>query len=62
MVLGQMYQWKPGQEIDVKLERDGNPIEIKTTLKQSYTTSETLMEDENANELQINLRKAWLKG
>ena len=60
--LGQMYQWKPGQEIDVKLERDGNPIQIKTTLKQSYTTSETLMEDENANELQINLRKAWLKG
>ena len=62
VLIGGMFQWKPGKEVELKLERDGKEILIKTELKQAYTTKKLLSEDENANELQTNLRKAWLKG
>lgn len=62
LTVGKMFQWKVGDEIDVKLERNGEPISIKTTLTQAYTTSKLLKEDPNATKEQIELRNTWLKG
>ena len=61
-ILQKMYRWRPGQEIEVKLDRNGQEIIIKKELTQSYTTGEGLSENENASEKQLALRKAWLKG
>nr|WP_321225896.1 peptidase M61 [uncultured Psychroserpens sp.] len=61
-MLGAMYQWEPGQEINVVLDRDGKDVVVKTTLTQSYTTVNKLVEKENATDAQVKLRKAWLKG
>ena len=61
-VFGQVFEWQPGDEIEVKLDRRGEEIIIKTTLTQSYTTGETLHAKDNATNKQITLRKAWLKG
>jgi len=59
-VLGQVFQWMPGQEINVVLERDGKEISIRTTLAKTYTTVKTIAENPNATETQRQLRKAWL--
>jgi predicted metalloprotease with PDZ domain len=62
MLLGGMYQWKPGQDYELKVGRDGKDIIFKGTLTQAYTTSKDLVEDENATQKQLATRKAWLKG
>ncbi|WP_353777555.1 peptidase M61 [Winogradskyella sp. 3972H.M.0a.05] len=61
-VLQKVFQWQPGQEVEVKLTRNGEEVVIKTELTQAYTTSETIMEVEDATDAQIALRDAWLKG
>jgi len=62
MLFGQVYMWKAGQDVEVKLERNGEDVVIKKTLTPTFTTSETLVEDENATDAQKALRNAWLKG
>ncbi|MEZ4793478.1 MAG: peptidase M61 [Gelidibacter sp.] len=62
MLIGGMYQWQPGQDYELKIERDGKEMVFKGTLEQAYTTSKSLVEDENATPSQIALRNAWLKG
>lgn len=59
-LLGGMYQWQPGQDFELKVERDGKEVVFKGALTPAYTTEEMLMEDDNATQEQINLRKAWL--
>ena len=59
-LLGGMYQWKPGQDYELKVERDGKEIIFKGKLTQTFITKRTIVEDENATEEQISLRKAWL--
>ena len=49
-------------EVEVKLERDGEEIVIKTTTTQPYTIGEGLMPKVDATETQVKLREAWLKG
>lgn len=61
-VFQEVFMWQPGQDIDVKLERDGKAIDIKTTTTQSYTTGKVLRENPNATQSAIALREAWLKG
>jgi S1-C subfamily serine protease len=61
MLLGGMYQWKSGQDFELKVERDGKEIVFNGKLTQAYTTKKSIMEDENATQKQIDLRKAWLK-
>ncbi len=61
-VLGKMFQWQEGQDIEVELLRDGVLIPIKTKTTQPYSDMEYLVEDENATETQKVLRNAWLKG
>ncbi|MGC6430454.1 MAG: peptidase M61 [Jejuia sp.] len=61
-VLQQVFMWKPGRDIEVKLDRNGEEVVIKTTTAQGYTTGTGLMEAKDATEAQIQLRKAWMKG
>jgi len=61
-IIGQMFSWQPGKEVEVKLDRNGEEIVIKTTLTQSFTTGKKLQSKENATEAQKTLRDAWLKG
>ncbi|MEM6516654.1 MAG: peptidase M61 [Bacteroidota bacterium] len=58
--IGAMYQWQPGQEIDVLLERNGEDVIVKTKLTPTFTTSKKLVEAEDATDKQIVTRKAWL--
>jgi len=61
-VLGASLQWKPGDDLDMKLERSGKEVIIKTKLTETYTTDEKLGFDKGATEDQVKLRTAWLKG
>jgi len=61
-IFQKVFMWKPGEDIEVVLNRNGEDIVIKTTLTQSYTSGTALVENPNATPEQIALRKAWLKG
>ena len=61
-VIGGMASWQPGQDVELELERDGEPVLIKTKLTKATAMSTGLLEDENATKEQIDLRNAWLKG
>jgi predicted metalloprotease with PDZ domain len=61
-VLQDVYMWKPGKDVVVKLDRNGKEIVIKTKTTQSYTTGEGVLEKADATPQQIAIRKAWLKG
>ena len=61
-VLQQVFMWTVGQEVNVKLNRAGEDIEIKTTTVQSYTKGEVLKSKQNVTKEQMELRQAWLKG
>ncbi|EDP70706.1 peptidase M61 [Flavobacteriales bacterium ALC-1] len=61
-VVGGMLGWQEGQEITMDIERNGEPILIKTVLTKATAKSESLVEDENATDAQKALRTAWLKG
>ncbi|ARN77958.1 peptidase M61 [Nonlabens spongiae] len=59
-VIGQVFQWKAGDEITYTIERDGKKIERKATLTTPMATSKSLVEDPDATAEQIAVRKAWL--
>jgi predicted metalloprotease with PDZ domain len=59
-VIGGMFTWQEGQDIEMTLERDGKPIEIKTKLTKAFATSKGLIEDETATKAKFDLRNVWL--
>ena len=59
-VIGGMFTWQEGQDIEMTLERDGKPIEIKTKLTKAFATSNGLIENKNAIKSQVDLRNIWL--
>lgn len=61
-IFTKMYMWQPGTEIEVKLNRNGEDILLKTTTTQSYATGKKLVPQVTATAAQTNLRNAWLKG
>ena len=61
-VLQQVFMWKPGKDIEVKLDRSGEEVVIKTTTTQGYTTGKAITEKTDATDAQKALLKAWLKG
>ena len=61
-ILTEVYMWKPGRAIDVRIDRKGKEVIVKTTLTQSYTTGSSLTVDPNATPKQNALREAWLRG
>ncbi|GAA3511367.1 peptidase M61 [Aquimarina addita] len=62
MVIGSAMQWKVGDDLDVKLEREGAEVIVKTKLTQSYTLGDTLKELDDITKEQSELKEAWLKG
>ncbi len=60
-VLGKVFYWKPGKEVEVVLNRAGKEVIIKTTTTQSYTKGKSLVEKPGASAKQKELKKAWLK-
>lgn len=61
-LLMKVFMWQPGTNIEVKLDRNGEEIIIKTETTQSYTTGIKLLVDQSANKNHHDLRNAWLKG
>ena len=61
-VLGEVFGWTPGKEIEVVLERNGQEVIIKTTTTQGYTTGMALQPKANATDAQNALREAWMRG
>ncbi|SHH57182.1 M61 family metallopeptidase [Winogradskyella jejuensis] len=61
-VITKMFSWQEGQEIEMVLDRNGETINIKTTLTNPTVMATGLVEDSNATAEQIATRKAWLKG
>ena len=61
-LMQQVFLWQPGQDIEVKLERAGEEVVIKTVTTQSYTIGNGIVEKADATNAQKALRKAWLKG
>ncbi|RNC87306.1 MAG: peptidase M61 [Winogradskyella sp.] len=57
-----MFSWQEGQDIELELERDGKPVQLKAKLEKAYAKGTGLTEDETATQEQIDLRNAWLKG
>jgi len=61
-LIGGMYQWQPGNDFEIKVERAGKEMIFKGKLTQAYTISKSLIKDENATAAENKLREAWLKG
>lgn len=62
MILGQMYGWQPGTKIELTLDRNGETINLKTTLTPAFTLQKGLTNDTEASKELVELRNAWLKG
>ncbi len=61
-VLGTTLEWEEGDDLEIKLNRDGEDVVIKTKVTKSYTTGKKLTTVENPTTKQLELRNAWLKG
>ncbi|MCK0109658.1 peptidase M61 [Flavobacteriaceae bacterium S0825] len=61
-IFQEVYGWQPGKEIEIKLDRNGEEIIIKTALTQGYTVGNKLQAKPDATKAQVELRNAWLKG
>ena len=61
-VFTEVFGWQPGMDIEVKLDRNGEQVVIKTKTTQSYTFGNGLHHKPSATPAQIQLRNAWLKG
>lgn len=62
-VLTEVFMWQPGRNVDVRIDRKGKEIVVKTKLTQSYTTGSKLVVDPiNTTDKQNALREAWLRG
>ncbi|MEW7291874.1 M61 family metallopeptidase [Aquimarina sp. 2304DJ70-9] len=61
-ILGATFQWQEGDDVEVKLNRAGEEVVIKTKVAKSYTKGKKLTTADNPSKNQLELRKAWLKG
>ena len=61
-ILTEVFMWKPGRDVDVRIDRKGKEVIVKTKLTQSYTSGSSLAIDPNATAKQNALRESWLRG
>ncbi|WP_024769226.1 M61 family metallopeptidase [Aquimarina macrocephali] len=61
-ILGATFQWQEGDDIEVKLNRAGEEVVIKTKVTKSFTKGKKLKVIDNSTKEQSELRKTWLKG
>lgn len=59
-ILMKLYGAKMGDDVNIVLDRSGEEIVIATKLSQAFTTKTNLGEDDNASDVQIKIRNAWL--
>ena len=52
-VFTEVFSWQPGMDIDVKLDRKGEDVIIKTSITQSYTTGNGLQNKTDSTDSQI---------
>lgn len=62
VILGGMYMWQPGMEIELELERNGELRTLKAALTEAFATGVSLQSVTDPTQAQLNLRNAWLKG
>lgn len=60
MMMGTMYRWEAGTDVDIVLLRGREKVVLKTKLTPTFTTVKKLKENPNATQAQIALRKVWL--
>lgn len=60
-VLRETFTWKEGDDLVVKLNRNGEEIILKTKIKKSFTHGLKLDVMDNESPKQVNIRKSWLK-
>jgi len=60
-IFSEVFMWQPETEVEVKLDRAGKEIIIKTILEQSYTKGKSLQPKADATAEQTKLRNVWLK-
>jgi predicted metalloprotease with PDZ domain len=61
-ILGSTFQWQEGDDIEVKLNRAGEEVIIKTKVTKSFTKGKKLKVIDSSTKEQSELREAWLKG
>ncbi|WP_062058552.1 peptidase M61 [Aquimarina longa] len=61
-VLGATFQWKEGDDVEVKLNRAGEEIVIKTKVTKTYTKGKKLKIVDTPTKKHTTLREAWIKG
>jgi len=61
-VLGGTFQWKEGDDVEVKLKRKGKEIDIKTKVVKTFTKGKKIEVKPDATKEEIKLREAWLRG
>ncbi len=61
-VLGETFQWQEGDDVEVKLNRKGEEVIIKTKVTKSFTNGKRLTSDDNVSDERKSLREAWLRG
>ncbi|WP_438423395.1 M61 family metallopeptidase [Aquimarina macrocephali] len=61
-ILGATFQWQEGDDVEVKLNRAGEEVVIKTKVTKSFTKGKKLKVIDNSTKEQSELRKTWLKG
>lgn len=60
-VLQSIFMWSEGDDVDVRLIREGKEVVVKTKVTPTFTMGERIIEKEDATSAQKALREAWLK-
>ncbi|WP_025740198.1 M61 family metallopeptidase [Aquimarina pacifica] len=61
-VLSGTFQWQEGDDVEIKLNRKGEEVLIKTKVTKSFTNGKRLMVNKEGSKEQASLREAWLRG
>ena len=62
-IIGQSFQWKPGDELSFEIERNGKLIQLKgKAVIPKFEQKVLKIKELPENDPRVLLRKAWLKG
>jgi C-terminal processing protease CtpA/Prc len=61
-IFGEVHGWKPGREVRVVLERNGDDIVIEKSLTPTYTAGKQMKRNADITQEEKELLESWLKG
>lgn len=61
-IIGESFGWTPDTEINIKIKRGGEVLDLKGKVGAPTLNVETIIPIDGANDKQAKLRNAWLKG